>query len=133
MLKNIYNDINQMTGALNASWKRNEVISNNIANANTPNYKRMDVEFGDVLKNKLGKAPLTGKITNKNHIPFNINKQDYRIHTSDKYSTRRDKNNVDIDVEMAELAKNELYYNTMSTHLNNRIQNVKLVITEGKR
>ena len=45
----IYNYVNVLDKAADASWLRNEVISNNIANATTPNFKRKDVEFEEMV------------------------------------------------------------------------------------
>lgn len=131
------NNINILSEALNASWKRNEVISNNIANSETPNFKRSDVVFEDILKEKLSNPnrKLEGFLTNPNHIPINnknINDLQYNIQKQDEFSTRIDGNNVDIDVEMAERAKNEIYYNTLTTRLQSNFQRMKLVINEGR-
>ncbi|MBO7634022.1 MAG: flagellar basal body rod protein FlgB, partial [Lachnospiraceae bacterium] len=52
---NAFNYINVLNKAADASWKRNEVIANNIANNDTPNYKRKDIKFQDYLKGELMK------------------------------------------------------------------------------
>ena len=44
-----YNYINVLQQATDASWLRNSIISNNIANVDTPNYKRSDVQFETYL------------------------------------------------------------------------------------
>lgn len=63
VISNMFRDIDLMTKGLNASWKRNEVISNNIANVNTPNYKRMEVKFEEFLSNKISGRQLKGAST----------------------------------------------------------------------
>ena len=50
----VYNYINVLDKAADASWLRNEAISNNIANVDTPNYKRQDVSFEAELQHALG-------------------------------------------------------------------------------
>ena len=55
----VYDYINVLGKAANASWLRNEVINNNIANVNTPNYKRQDVSFDDTLAIELKKTGTT--------------------------------------------------------------------------
>ncbi|QUH26272.1 flagellar basal body rod protein FlgB [Serpentinicella alkaliphila] len=130
----MFKDVDILTKGLNASWKRNEVISNNIANVNTPNYKKMEVKFEELLKNQLNNKVLKGANTNERHIPIGNNRDlNYKVSTNKDYSTRRDGNNVDIDIEMADMAKNDIYYRTLSTQLNNKVQRIKLVISEGKR
>ncbi|TCQ05851.1 flagellar basal-body rod protein FlgB [Serpentinicella alkaliphila] len=134
VLNNMFKDVDILTKGLNASWKRNEVISNNIANVNTPNYKKMEVKFEELLKNQLNNKVLKGANTNERHIPIGNNRDlNYKVSTNKDYSTRRDGNNVDIDIEMADMAKNDIYYRTLSTQLNNKVQRIKLVISEGKR
>lgn len=131
----MYNSINMLSKALDASWKRNEVIVNNIANAETPGFKRSDVIFEDILKEQLNSKKLKGTITNSKHMYINggdIKDITYKIKAEDTFSTRLDKNNVDIDVEMAEKAKNEILYNTLTSRVQSRFQKIKLVINEGR-
>ncbi|ABW19020.1 flagellar basal body rod protein FlgB [Alkaliphilus oremlandii] len=131
----MYNNINILTKALDASWRRNEVITNNIANAETPNFKRSDVIFEDVLREHLNASKLKGTITNANHIPINgghLKDIQPQIKTDHTYSARIDNNNVEIDVEMAERAKNEIMYNLLTTRIQSGFKKIKYVINEGK-
>ena len=51
---NIYSYVDVLNKAANASWLREQTISNNISNADTPGYKRKDVDFESVLREELG-------------------------------------------------------------------------------
>ena len=51
---NAFDYINVLDRAADAAWQRNEAISNNIANVDTPGYKRQDVAFESVLQQALG-------------------------------------------------------------------------------
>lgn len=131
----MYSNINLLSKALDASWKRNEIITNNIANAETPNFKKSTVQFEELLKEELKGRKLKGVLTNPKHIHINganIKDIKHKIKTENTISTRMDKNNVDIDVEMAERAKNEMIYNTLSSKLQSNFQRIKLVINEGR-
>ncbi len=131
----MYNKIDLLGKALDASWKRNEVIANNIANAQTPNFKKSEVEFESLLNDFLSKDKLPGVVTNHKHIPIgftNIDQLQHNVVTLDNYSTRLDGNNVDIDVEMAEEAKNFITYNTLMTQMNSHFRRLRLAINEGK-
>ncbi len=104
---NAYDYINVLTKAADASWKRNTVISNNIANVDTPNFKRSDLNFEDLLKQELGRSKyvtLDAKIgdLHMNHL----DPKTYMDYSN--YSYRLDGNNVDIDNEEAELASEQL-------------------------
>ena len=66
---NAFDYINIMDKAADASWKRESAISNNIANADTPGYKRQDVDFESALKRELGSSkyiPLDKKVRGLN-------------------------------------------------------------------
>lgn len=122
--------------ALSASWLRNEAISENIANVDTPGYKRKDVNFQDYLKAAMNKDSIAGIISHQKHIPINgnsINNINFRV-TRDYNSTsmRMDGNNVDIDAEMAELAKNQILYNSLATLINKEYEMLKTAIREGR-
>lgn len=125
MLQNILFPKSNLQKALDASWLRNEVISNNIANDDTPGYKRKTVKFEEFLSGEMK----TGKIS----------KGQTRLKSSDimvshDYSTlsyRSDGNNVDIENEMAELATNSLRYNTLIQKMNGDFQNLRKVIRGG--
>ena len=53
---NAFDYINLMDKAADASWMRETLITNNIANVDTPGYKRQDVDFASVLKKELGSS-----------------------------------------------------------------------------
>ncbi|PAB61278.1 flagellar basal body rod protein FlgB [Anaeromicrobium sediminis] len=137
MLEKSLRGINILEKTLNASWARNKTISNNIANADTPNYKRETVEFESILKNELFKdGSIAGTTTNEKHIPINnkfgvigINHQTKK----DMNSTyRKDGNNVNIDVEMANLAKNTIKYNMIAQRISSDFKKMKMVVRDGR-
>ncbi|MFW5647474.1 MAG: flagellar basal body rod protein FlgB [Candidatus Alkaliphilus sp. MAG34] len=131
----MYNNINLLARALDASWKRNEIITNNIANAETPGFKKSVVLFEEILREQLSGGKLKGVVTNPRHIrinDININDIKYKIKTEDNFSTRMDKNNVDIDVEMAERAKNEIVYNVLTDKIQSNFRRIKFIINEGR-
>ena len=53
---NVFDYINVMGKTADASWKRNEILSNNIANVDTPRYKRQDINFEAQLRQALGNS-----------------------------------------------------------------------------
>lgn len=114
---NAYNYINVLTKAADASWTRNELISNNIANNDTPGYKRKDVTFQSYLLEELTSGD-TRSLRNKiNDVDVsNLNATIYTDYSELSY--RLDGNNVDIDTENVELASNQLYYNTILETIN---------------
>lgn len=120
-----------ITRALTGSARRGELIANNLANVSTPGYKRQDVDFKSALKKEMNSAAsIDMKTTKNNHLPFS--KQYTSVQSSENSrSYRNDENNVDIEVEMAELAKNSIYYNVMSNRAAGHFSTLNQVIQQG--
>mgnify|MGYP000242623222 FL=1 len=51
-----FNYVNVLDKAADASWSRENILTNNIANVNTPGYKRKDLNFENTLKTELGRC-----------------------------------------------------------------------------
>jgi len=121
--------------AMDTACLRNAVIADNIANADTPGFKRSRVVFEEKIKKVLQNETNNGKIktTNSRHIQIgaktSIGDLEPEIETIKGLSYRNDGNNVDIDVEMAELAKNKMNYDALSECMSNEIQLLRMVIT----
>lgn len=120
----IYNYINILDKAADASWARNEVITNNISNADTPNYKRKDVQFESYLAAQLEGADSSS--LNKVVRDVNLNGLNSTTYTdSSSLSYRLDGNNVDIDTENVELASNQLKYQALIGSMTNQFNMIK--------
>lgn len=125
----VYDYINVLGKAANASWLRNEVINNNIANVNTLNYKRQDVSFDDTLAIELKKTGTTQVDLDKRVANADSTRLEGKIYTdATNYSYRIDGNNVDIDTENVELASNEIKYNGLVSSINAEFARLKSVI-----
>ncbi|MHB8063898.1 MAG: flagellar basal body rod protein FlgB [Ruminiclostridium sp.] len=136
MIQNLYGKSSIMEKALDASLARNDTIAQNLANDDTPKYKRKDVAFEQYLNDSLSKTNLEGNLTDKRHITINskdTNKIQPTVTEDNSNSSMRiDGNNVDVDSEMAYLAKNTIKYNTLVQLINSNFSKIKNVIREGK-
>lgn len=114
----IFNYVNVLDKAADASWTRNTVISNNLSNVNTPNYKRKDVAFQGYLQAALAGAntsTLNQRIAN---IELgSLNATSYTDMSNLSY--RLDGNNVDVDTENVEYASNQIMYQTLISSISN--------------
>lgn len=116
----------KLQGALEAANTRQQVISNNIANNDTPYFKRSDVSFESLLQQEMnGDMPvLKGKKTDSRH--FNIGPissvPTAAISQDDSTIMNNNLNNVDIDQEMSLLADNQLRYNSYISLMNEKIE-----------
>ncbi|HEY3367209.1 MAG TPA: flagellar basal body protein [Symbiobacteriaceae bacterium] len=104
--------------AMQASQLRQTVIANNIANANTPGFKRSHVEFEQLLT----KALVDGK---------DVNTVQPAVVQETDTSLRPDGNNVDMEVEMAEMAGNQIAYATLTRQLSDHFNRMRMVIRGG--
>ena len=124
---NAFNYINVLNKAADASWTRNAVIANNIANVDTPNYKRQDVAFEAELKKALGYnryQSMDDKVSN-----LTVRQLRPQVYTDyANFSYRLDGNNVDIENENVMLAENQLKYQGLRESINQEFQNLKAVI-----
>lgn len=119
--------------ALSASSLRQKTISNNIANVNTPKFKRSEVLFEDVLQQKMFGSQLELAKTNEKHISTQSQALGPTMRTVTDNSFRTDGNNVDIDIEMANMAKNSIYYDALAQQLSRYFSTLKSAINEGRR
>ena len=115
---NAFSYINVLDRAADASWTRETVIGHNIANVDTPGYKRQDVAFEDVLKRELKSSKYDTLQKAVDNV--SLNKLEGRTYTDyASYSYRLDGNNVDIDTENVELASEQLRYQTLTSAVSN--------------
>ncbi len=103
-----------LTRMLDVTALRHRAITNNIANVNTMNYRRKDVDFEGYLQGLVAKGETTGVRTDARHIPVGEPDPSLppRIYEPRRGPNTSGENDVDIDEEMAHLAENHLLYNT---------------------
>jgi flagellar basal-body rod protein FlgB len=117
---------------LDASSLRQKVLADNVANVDTPEFKRSDVDFqavlGAALVNEGENLPL--KRTSPQHISDMNNGQEQVVKTDYGTSLRNDGNNVDIDREMTNVAENGIYYNAATRTISSQLNLLRMVIQE---
>lgn len=124
---NVFDYVNVIGKAADASWLRNDILANNIANVDTPGYKRQDVNFETQLRRALGNSRYQTVDSKVAHVTGT--ELEPRVYTdSANFSYRLDGNNVDIDTENVELASNQIKYNGLINSINQEFTNLKLVM-----
>ncbi|HEB30438.1 MAG TPA: flagellar basal body rod protein FlgB [Spirochaetes bacterium] len=126
-------DILQRT--MSTSVLRQEVIADNVANADTPHFKRREVAFESELNRALKSydpEPFPAALTNRMHIPF-YRPKNYRevkpfVHLEYATSYRNDGNNVDIEKEMVDARENALRYMAMAQMTNGKLRLLSIVL-----
>lgn len=124
MVTGIDKNINLLEKMLDVSAMKHKVIANNIANINTPGYKKMDVNFAGQLE-KVLKDTSVNKFDNL-QPKIVISKGE----TSE--TARNDGNNVDMDKEVSSLVKNTLSYNIYTQLMAKKVELVKFAIENSR-
>ncbi len=136
MISSVFQDMKVLERALDASVLRNQAASNNLANVDTPNYKRQVVKFESFLAQALDTRKLKTYTTHKKHVSTrqnNVNDVSIKISRDNAENHMRvDGNNVDIDAEMTLLSKNNIYYNALIGQLSKKLDVIQNTITQVK-
>lgn len=113
-----------------------QVISSNIANAETPGFSASRFQFEEELANAVGdKRGLQLQTSNKAHIPpqpGNFNSVSGKIIIDENQAGIGDGNNVSVDQEMMALSENELLYEASAQLLKKKLTLLKHVISGGQ-
>lgn len=124
-----------LENALDAATLRQQVISNNVANVDTPHFKRSEVRFEELLKQEIQSRTMEGYRTHERHIEINApGTQSIKPKVVQDHSTQQNnnRNNVDIDFEMARLAQNQLVHQALVDRMNGRFSSLRTVIGGGQ-
>ncbi len=119
--------------SMDASVLRGQLISHNIANVNTPNYKRLDIDFASVLEEAMPSVTTELARTNFRHLT-GINRVEnvpFRIVQENKTSSREDGNNVDVEFEMTQVTENTLHFQAVAQSWKQQMSRLKMAI-EGR-
>ncbi|GLI07075.1 flagellar basal body rod protein FlgB [Paenibacillus tyrfis] len=115
--------------ALDAAALRQKVIADNVANVDTPFFKRSEVRFEELLQQEMNGAGIEGYRTDPRHFYIGRPaKPEPQIVRDNQSMINNNLNNVDIDYEMALMAKNQLRYNVMVQQVSGDIKKIRTAI-----
>ncbi|ARP86951.1 flagellar basal body rod protein FlgB [Bordetella genomosp. 9] len=135
MIDRLSQDLGFFQQSLDLRAQRQEILSANIANADTPNYKARDFDFRSALESAMGAGmnlpPVNLALTSPRHIAA----QGQSFPTVDllyrePYQASLDGNTVDMDAERVQFADNTLHYQSTSTILSAKIKSMLTAISE---
>ena len=127
---NVYNYINVLNTAANATFVRQQVLMNNLANVSTPDFKRSDITFEKYLKMELstdGRLSMDKAIAG---VDLENLKASVYVDQSE-LSYRLDGNNVDVDTESSNLAQNQIRYMTLLDSMTQEFSRIKMVLNRS--
>ena len=126
---------NSVTGlgkAMDLTWKRNQALTANIANAETPMYRAVDVTFANELDQAFGLSDETLTKTNFEHLDISFDQASHTV-TDESGMTKPDGNNVDIDLQMGRLAQNSGDYANAAKLIRRQLGLIRTAIRTGER
>ncbi len=115
--------------------RNQEIISSNIANAETPGYSAVSFEFEDQLKSAMREGGLRPVTTNPRHMaitPARLDQIQGRIVEEKDKTGIGDKNSVNVDKEMVKLSENEILYEAAVTMLKKKLSMLKYAANDGR-
>ncbi|HEY9724431.1 MAG TPA: flagellar basal body rod protein FlgB [Oscillatoriaceae cyanobacterium] len=137
MLDSLFSNLPVLSASLDGLTQRQQAIGENVANADTPGYKRIEVSYEAKLR-----AAIQGD--QGDGLPLEVNdarqftlgpsanlsnfQPDVRRVTNEDY--RNDKNDVDIEMEMANLANTNITYNTLATLTKDKFDDLKTIMRD---
>ncbi|CAM3702890.1 flagellar basal body rod protein FlgB [Mesobacillus zeae] len=131
-MKLFSNTFSSLEKAMDYSTLKQKVISQNIANVDTPQYKKKDVSFKSVLDEAMG-TRLEANKTSIRHLDFKENGESgYGTVIRQNVNYNHNGNGVDLDKEMSDLATNQIYYNALTERLSGKFNSLQTVIRGGK-
>lgn len=135
MINKLDKELNFHHQALSLRAARQELLSGNVANADTPNFKAKDIDFASVLHEKLSLTTNLNKVSLNTTSPAHINSAAqgafgdsilYRV----PLQPSADGNTVDMDMERTRFADNAIKYDASITFLNAEFRNLSLAMQE---
>lgn len=126
--------INLTAKVMDLQLERQNIVTGNIANVNTPEYRTRRLEFEDKLQKALNQDA-RGKMTRtqKDHMPATFNPDGFQGDGIKKFKVREiyGEDQVDLDKEMTIMAKNTMQYNALTYVIKKNFQGAQKVIQEG--
>ena len=135
MISKLAKELNFHHRALSLRVARQELLSSNIANADTPHFKAKDIDFANVLREKLAASPTQTSVNLGSTSPLHFNSGPegifgdnilYRV----PLQPSADGNTVDMDHERTQFADNSIKYDASISFLNNEFRNLMLAMQE---
>ena len=121
-----------MEKALSANWQKAQLITNNIANEDTPGYKARRIEFESYLRKELGQSNMRMTAMSKKQRISRISTLRALYYQDKSTEGRIEGNNVNIDSEQMELARVQIQYQALRDKINGHYQTLKYAISGGR-
>lgn len=129
-------DISLMSKVMDMQLQRQNVVTSNLANMKTPGYRTRRLVFEDELQAALGlEAQSKLSRTSDKHMPAAFNAENFEAGLDSAFKPRiiHGEDSVNMDKEMATMAKVNLHYSALTTVMRSKFEGLKHIITEGAK
>jgi flagellar basal-body rod protein FlgB len=127
--------IDVLQKSLDVRARKHEVVTSNITNADTPNFKAFELMVEEEIQKQAGLGQHLEMVrTDGSHMPDRNTADEIGVSrkmTTDAFDMREDGNTVDVEKEMSELAKNNLMYNVSAEIIGRKFQGLRNAIKGG--
>jgi flagellar basal-body rod protein FlgB len=123
-----------LSRSLDLRSQRHAVIASNLANIDTPGYKPLELTFEKQLQQATGQGGPQPIRTHQHHLPGDMDdvaKIEPRLRQQQEYALGNGSYHLDLDKEMARLAKNSLAYEVTVQLISKKLAGLRLAINEG--
>jgi flagellar basal-body rod protein FlgB len=127
--------ISLLERTLDLRQQKQDILASNIANADTPGYTPARLEFEERLKQALKTTSTSSSATHPGHFPLGNNGLEGvrgKVVRDPAQSAVGDRNGVDLEQEMIELAENQILYETATQLISKKLGLLKYVVQDGK-
>ena len=121
---------------LNYRSEKQKIITSNISNINTPNYKTKDLKFDQEIQKVNVQNDLQLKLTNANHMNGNVNisdKNKFKIYEIQNLEEQNDGNNVNLDIQMSLMSKNKIIFDAIQMSIKKDSRLLRSVIESSSK
>lgn len=118
---------------LDLSMARQKLLAENVANVETPGYRRKDLDFESVLQKEYREIEKTNvelKRTDVSHLEGTEEKEPVLIGQEENVAVRQDGGGVDMEKEMTTVLENALYYQALTRMVSGKLDNLRIAIRE---
>jgi flagellar basal-body rod protein FlgB len=117
--------------SLSALWQKQQLITNNIANEDTPGYKAKRMEFENLLRKEMDGMARVSAVSRKEQLA-RIEDVSPQIYDDEATEVRADGNNVNIHNEQIELARAQIQYDALQRKISGHYSTLKYAISGGR-
>lgn len=131
LMKLFSSTMDALEKSLDLHLKRHTLLTGNIANSETPNYRARELDFAGALHKAIGQEESQLRTTHSKHVDASFQGEPHVVFDNSS-AMGSDGNNVDLDLAMGKLSSNARVYSSASNYLNLAFRTLRTVVRAGQ-